>query len=86
MKKRIIVNLIITVLAVLFVFVDCTNLNPLYPEGAFFWCVMITIYIAVNTLLNSEKFLHLTTETILKEIQFLKDLTVLKNFLSFPLL
>lgn len=52
MKKRIVVNLIITVLAVLFVFVDCTNLNPLYPEGAFFWCVMITIYIAVNTLLS----------------------------------
>lgn len=52
MKKRIITNVVITLLAVLFVFVECTNLNPLYPEGAFFWCVMVTIYVAVNVFLS----------------------------------
>lgn len=55
MKKRITINVVITLLAILFVFVECTNLNPLYPEGAFFWCVMVTIYVVANVLISKIK-------------------------------
>lgn len=42
----------IAVLAFLYFFVTSPTINPIYPEGAFFWCILITTYIVANQLLN----------------------------------
>ncbi len=42
----------IAVLAFLYFFVTSPTINPIYPEGAFFWCILITAYIVANQLLN----------------------------------
>lgn len=37
----------IVVGALIYLFVKAPNINPLYPEGAFFWCVLITAFTLV---------------------------------------
>ncbi|MDD2955997.1 MAG: hypothetical protein PHD67_06750 [Oscillospiraceae bacterium] len=46
-KKQIWIYAAITLLAVLYVLVECPNLNPLYLDGAVFWAFLITAYTAV---------------------------------------
>ena len=41
------VYVLMTLFAGLYVFDSAINLNPMYPEGAMFWCVLITAYTAV---------------------------------------
>ncbi|MEG1620699.1 MAG: hypothetical protein RR322_02190 [Oscillospiraceae bacterium] len=49
MKKpkilKLLVNVGIAILAIIYFFVDAINLNPFYFEGALFWCLLITAYI-----------------------------------------
>ncbi len=42
----------IAILAFLYFFVASPTINPIYPEGAFFWCVLVSVYIVANQLLN----------------------------------
>ncbi|MEG0894545.1 MAG: hypothetical protein RSE93_02440 [Oscillospiraceae bacterium] len=42
--------LILAVLVGLFIFFEAPNLNPLYPDGAFFWLVLATICIIIPAL------------------------------------
>lgn len=44
--------IILTVLAGVYVFFEAPNLNPLYPDGAFFWAAIITIYTVVFALMK----------------------------------
>lgn len=54
MKKsyRIILNLVVVALFLLAFIIKAPNLNPLYPDGAFLWCGVITAFLAVNFLLG----------------------------------
>lgn len=45
-KKRIWAYIILTLLVAVYVVLYSVNLNPLYPEGAFFYCVVLSIYLA----------------------------------------
>lgn len=45
-KFRLLVNIGIALAAFLYFAINNVNLNPLYFEGAFFWCLVITAYIA----------------------------------------
>ena len=49
-KLRSLLYLGATLLAVLNVFVNSPNLNPLYLEGALFWCVLLTVYAGIYVL------------------------------------
>ena len=46
-KAQLIIYIVIAVLALLYVFETAVNLSPLYAEGAFFWCVIISLYTLV---------------------------------------
>ncbi len=47
-KTQFLLNLALTLFFVLAVIVQGPNLNPLYQEGAFSWCFMISCYVALN--------------------------------------
>lgn len=51
-KHKLGIYLIIVLAAFLYFFVATPIINPLYPQGAFFWAVLITIFIAVNQIVN----------------------------------
>lgn len=58
MKKfRIAAFSAITVFAVFYWFMEAINLNPLYYEGAIFWCVLISAYVAAWALLKFGEFI-----------------------------
>ncbi|MBC8569282.1 hypothetical protein [Zongyangia hominis] len=59
MKKKVIVYGVITLLIGLYVFIQAPVLNPLYFDGAFFYCAVITIYILAAAVL---KFSKITVE------------------------
>jgi hypothetical protein len=44
-KPRIVVYGVLTLLVLLYIFDSAPNLNPLYPDGAFFWCAAISLYV-----------------------------------------
>ncbi len=46
MKHKYLIFVAITIIALLYFVIEAINLNPLYPEGAFFWCALVTAYIA----------------------------------------
>lgn len=48
MKKKIIAYVVVTVLAGIYLFLEVPNLNPLYPDGAMFWCFLLTVYILIS--------------------------------------
>ncbi len=52
MKKKVIVYSIITLLIALYVFIQAPVLNPLYFDGALFYCVVITIYILAAVIMK----------------------------------
>lgn len=49
-KKKIILYAIVTILALIYLFLETPNLNPIYPDGAFFWCALVTVYILIGLL------------------------------------
>lgn len=52
MKKKSIIFVIMTIVLGLYVFFTAPNLNPIYPEGAFFWLVVVTAYTLVASIAN----------------------------------
>jgi len=48
--------LVITLLVLLYVFVEAPTLSPLYLDGAIFWAVLITIYVGLNALMKIGEF------------------------------
>ncbi len=58
-KKKVILYVIVTVIALVYLFLETPNLNPLYPDGAMFWCVLITVYIVIGMLGNFKFKLNL---------------------------
>ena len=51
-KKKAWIFLVITLLVLLYVFVEAPTLSPLYLDGAIFWAVLITIYVGLNALMK----------------------------------
>ena len=45
-----------TLVLLAYVFVQSVNLNPLYPEGALFYCVAITAYVLIWALFRFGEF------------------------------
>lgn len=57
MKKAKIITYVVATLVLLgYVFVQSVNLNPLYPEGALFYCVAITAYVLIWALFRFGEF------------------------------
>ena len=54
-KKKAWIFLVITLLVLLYVFVEAPTLSPLYLDGAIFWAVLITIYVGLNALMKIAK-------------------------------
>lgn len=54
------VYLAIPLLTLIYLFVETPNINPLYPEGAFFWAVLVTVIIGVWAIM---KFGQITFES-----------------------
>jgi len=48
MKKKLIGWLLLTLGAAVYVFFRSPNLNPLYNDGAFFWAVLISLYVGIS--------------------------------------
>lgn len=48
--------MVITLLVLLYVFVEAPTLSPLYLDGAVFWAVLITIYVGLNALMKIGEF------------------------------
>lgn len=55
-KKKAWIFLVITLLVLLYVFVEAPTLSPLYLDGAVFWAVLITIYVGLNALMKIGEF------------------------------
>lgn len=55
-KKKEWIFLVITLLVLLYVFVEAPTLSPLYLDGAIFWAVLITIYVGLNALMKIGEF------------------------------
>ncbi len=55
MVKKIPYYLITVFIFLLYIFIYAPNLNPLYQEGAFLWCVFITIVVIISTLKTTLK-------------------------------
>lgn len=47
-KTQFLLNLVLTVVFVVLVIFQSPNLNPLYPDGAFSWCFIISCYVVLN--------------------------------------
>ena len=47
-KKQLLLNLALTIFFVAAVIVRGPNLNPLYSDGAFTWCFVISCYVVLN--------------------------------------
>lgn len=56
-KKLFLTYLIIVAALILYIIVASPNLNILYREGAFFWCVTVTIFVIVSQSKNALKSL-----------------------------
>lgn len=55
-KAKRIVFPLITLLALIYIFVEAPTLNPLYFDGALFWAILITIYVGLATLMKIGEF------------------------------
>lgn len=69
-KSRIIAYLIAFVVFLGYVFFEAPNLNPLYPEGAILWCVVITVCIAIWLVTRGSLFHILIGENGQRELSF----------------
>lgn len=50
-KTRLTLNLALTLFFVIMIIVKGPNLNPLYTDGAFAWCFMLSCYVGLNFLI-----------------------------------
>ncbi|MBT9776348.1 hypothetical protein GPL15_07515 [Clostridium sp. MCC353] len=50
-KRRLQFNLLLTVFFLVMIIINGPNLNPLYSDGAFAWCFMLSCYVGLNFLL-----------------------------------
>lgn len=48
MKKRLIPYAILIFICLIYILISSPNLNPLYSEGALFWCSVITVVIVIS--------------------------------------
>lgn len=55
-KVKLTVYAAVTLLLALYVFVQSTNLSPLYGEGAAFWAVVISVYVLIWALFHFGEF------------------------------
>ena len=51
-KKRIWLNVILTILILVVIFLQNPNLNPIYSDGAFAWLIILTLYVALNLVMG----------------------------------
>ncbi|KAA3384413.1 hypothetical protein F1912_12730, partial [Akkermansia muciniphila] len=49
-KKSLLVYGLLTLAVLVYIFIASPNLNPLYQDGAFFWVVLITLYVGAYLL------------------------------------
>lgn len=69
-KSRIIAYLIAFVVFLGYVFFEAPNLNPLYPEGAILWCVVITVCIAIWLVTRGSLFHFVVGSNGQRELSF----------------
>lgn len=50
-KRRLQFNLLLTVFFLVMIIINGPNLNPLYSDGAFAWCFILSCYVGLNFLL-----------------------------------
>lgn len=50
-KRRFLLNLALTLFFVLMIVIKGPNLNPIYSDGAFAWCFILSCYVGLNFLL-----------------------------------
>ena len=56
-KAKLLVYAGITLFALFYLFAEAITINPLYFEGAFFWCVLITVYLGAWALFRFGEFI-----------------------------
>lgn len=47
-KTQLLLNLVLTIVFLFLIVLQGPNLNPLYPDGAFAWCFIISCYVVLN--------------------------------------
>ena len=47
-KTQFLLNLALTAIFLILILFQGPNLNPLYPDGAFSWCFIISCYLVLN--------------------------------------
>ena len=47
-KTQFLLNLALTAIFFILIIFQGPNLNPLYPDGAFSWCFIISCYVVLN--------------------------------------
>ncbi|MEG1550597.1 MAG: hypothetical protein RR395_09265, partial [Ruthenibacterium sp.] len=66
-------SLIAAVLFILYAVVQQMNLNPLYPDSAFFYCIIITVYVLIFTMDKLGRFLMVSLPTGQQSVTFQKN-------------
>ena len=56
-KKKIWINVIAALIFLLYIFIAVPNLNPIYPDGAAFWCTVLTVFVLISQLGNLEQLI-----------------------------
>ena len=62
--------MVITLLVLLYVFVEAPTLSPLYLDGAIFWAMLITIYVGLNALMKIGEFSFDAEKTQPEQVPF----------------
>lgn len=47
-KTQFLLNLVLTLVFLVLIVFQAPNLNPMYPDGAFSWCFIISCYVILN--------------------------------------
>ena len=47
-KTQFLLNLVLTLVFLVLIVFQGPNLNPMYPDGAFSWCFIISCYVILN--------------------------------------
>lgn len=51
-NKKVVLNVLLTLAVLIWIFVANPNLNPVYADGAFHWCVILSCYVVLNFLVG----------------------------------
>ncbi|MEG0565449.1 MAG: hypothetical protein RR590_04400, partial [Hungatella sp.] len=73
-KTKVILNLALTVFFLAAIVVEAPNLNPLFSDGAFSWCFIISCYVILNFLVGLGGIRIFTDES--SHLQFQMDKSV----------